>query len=125
MLVSSSSYWPISSSCVGLTLVNWCANGSYWQATDTTDNSRAMGRTRRFIASCSCPARLSGERREAQAQPERFQQAVERVLRRIVPRVDRAQHVRAGHAHLGCELLHAHGADHLPECKLQVHAFVD
>ena len=65
-----------------------------------------MGPARCFIASRCSPA-LSGERREAQAQAERFEQAVERILRRIVSRVDRTQYVRAGHVHLGRELLDA------------------
>ena len=39
-----------------------------------------------FIASRGSPA-LSGERREAQAQPERFQQAVERIPRRPIARI--------------------------------------
>ena len=51
------------------------------------------------------PTRLTGERRQTQAKLERLQEAVERVLRRVVARIDRAQHVRAGHAHLGREPL--------------------
>jgi hypothetical protein len=57
--------------------------------------------------------------------PQALQETIERVARRVVARVDRAQHVRAGHAHLGRELLDTHGADHLPERELQIHALVD
>src|SRR5262245_28376509 len=65
------------------------------------------------------------ERRQTQAKLERLQESVERLLCRVVARVDRAQHIRAGHAHLGREFLDAHRSDHFPERKLQVHAFVD
>jgi hypothetical protein len=46
-------------------------------------------------------ARLTFDERQAQAQAERFQEEVERGLRRVVARVDRMQDVRAGHPHLG------------------------
>ena len=61
------------------------------------------GRGRRFTGSRSSPTRLARKRRQTQAQPERLQEAVERVLRRVMAGVDRAQHIRAGHAHFGRE----------------------
>jgi DNA-binding transcriptional LysR family regulator len=37
--------------------------------------------------------------------------------------IDCAQHIRAGHAHLGREFLDARRADHRPERKLQVDVY--
>src|SRR4029077_4454449 len=70
-------------------------------------------------------SRLPRERREAQAELERPQKTIERVLRRIVARIDCAAHLRAGPPHPCPKLLDAHRADHLSERKLQIDPFVD
>lgn len=71
-------------------------------------------RVSRFTGSRGASSGLARQRRETQAQPERFEEAIEGVLRWIMTGVDRAQHVRAGHAHPGRELLDTHRPDHLP-----------
>ena len=63
-----------------------------------------------------------GNSREAQAERERLQEAIQRHLCRIVAQVDGSQHVRTGHVHRLCELLHSHGANHLGQRRLNGHA---
>ena len=70
----------------------------------TIRNSCPRLRPRRAFAYAGVRSRLPRERRAAQAELERLQEAIERVLRRVVARIDCTQHVRAGHAHLSREL---------------------
>ena len=67
------------------------------------------------------------ETSEAQQQPERLQETIQRGLGRVVPRVDRPQDVRIRHLGLLGELLDAHRQNHVPEVPegdLDRHPFV-
>src|SRR5207253_1298953 len=70
-------------------------------------------------------ALLPVDGRQAELQPERLEETVQRLLRGVVPRTDRPQDVRPGHADLLAELLHADRADDLAERLLQGAAVVD
>ena len=63
--------------------------------------------------------------REAELQTKRLEQAIQRVLGRIVTGVERAEKIRARHADLGREFLDAHGSNDLGKRDLQRHTFVD
>ena len=61
---------------------------------------------------------------QPEPQPERLPQAVQRGLGRVVPRVNRPEHVRARHPRLLCEFPDAHHPNHLPEGGLNRNALV-
>src|SRR3989304_4910189 len=67
----------------------------------------------------------SGNRREAQPEPERCEQPIQRLLSRVVARMDRPLEIGTGHPDVCGELLDSLRPDHLAQCLLECHALLD
>ena len=64
-------------------------------------------------------------RSEAKLQLEGFEESIQRLLRRVVPRINRAQYVRTRDGNLVREFFHADGPNDLAEGDLNRYPFLD